>query len=450
MNIILVIFDSLRKDCISAYGKPPWGRIDTPHFEAFSRESLIMTRAFPESLPGLPARRAIYTGKRAYPFHPGGMPPKNCSPGWGPIPENQATLAEILSEAGYRTGLISDMYHQFAPSGNYWRGFDQWMFLRGQELDPARSGPELSQAELDQWLPREMQHDDSIRFIRHCVLNMRDRRYEEDYFAPRVFREAALWLEQNQDAARFFLTVECFDPHEPWLTPPHYLRRYMPSPSHEALRSNYADDALNAELYQRTQANYSANVALCDRWFGFFLEQMRVLGRLEDTLLIVTSDHGHSIGEQGYCGKRGHPSRPEVLETPLLLRFPSGDHGGKTSDMLVQHVDIAGVILKAADVLPPRPIDGESFVENALLGNPGPRTHVTIGWGADVTVITKRWWFNCTVLGTKRLLYDLQSPRPFDANVAEHYPDVLEKLFAIAVQDAGGAFPSSLLEEARR
>jgi arylsulfatase A-like enzyme len=72
--------------------------------------------------------------------------------GWGPISEDQHTLAEILREAGYRTGLIADVYHMFKPSKNFWRGFDQWMFLRGQEADPARSGPWLTQEELDHWL----------------------------------------------------------------------------------------------------------------------------------------------------------------------------------------------------------------------------------------------------------------------------------------------------------
>ena len=153
MNVILVIFDSLRKDCVGAYGVPPWGKVYTPHFDAFARESLVMKKVFPESLPTLPARRAIYTGQRVYPFHNGDFVG---APGWGPIPEEQSTLAEILREAGYRTGLIADVYHMFKPSKNFWRGFDQWMFLRGQETDPARSGPRLTPEEIAYWLPEEM------------------------------------------------------------------------------------------------------------------------------------------------------------------------------------------------------------------------------------------------------------------------------------------------------
>ena len=166
MNIVLVIFDSLRKDCVGAYGNPPWGEIHTPHFDAFAAQSLTMTRAFPESLPTLPTRRAVYTGQRVYPFHKGDFRLKGDfvgAPGWGPIPEAQPTLAERLREAGYRTGLIADVYHMFKPSKNFWRGFDQWTFLRGQENDPFRSGPRLTQEQLDHWLPREM-HQPSRRW----------------------------------------------------------------------------------------------------------------------------------------------------------------------------------------------------------------------------------------------------------------------------------------------
>jgi len=126
MNIILVIFDSLRKDCLTSYGSPPWGQVRTPNFDAFAGESLVMTRAYPESLPTLPARRAIYTGRRVYPFHNADFRHLKGdfvgAPGWGPIPEDHPTLAELLRQAGYRTGLISDVYHMFKPSKNFWRG----------------------------------------------------------------------------------------------------------------------------------------------------------------------------------------------------------------------------------------------------------------------------------------------------------------------------------------
>jgi len=453
MNIILVIFDSLRKDCVGVYGSPPWGKVYTPHFDAFARESLVMNRVLPETLPTLPARRAIYTGRRVYPFHNGNFHLHGDfvgAPGWGPIPEDQRTLAEILRRAGYRTGLIADVYHMFKPSKNFWRGFHQWTFLRGQETDPSRSGPRLTQAEIDHWLPKEIQNEWTIFFIQQCIMNIHGRTKEEDYFAPRVLKEAALWLEQNQDADKFFLTVESFDPHEPWLVPEHYRKLYIKEEGQEQVISWYRDvPEVDRKLIERTQMNYSGEVTMCDHWFGYLMERLQALNLLDNTMVILTSDHGHSIGDRDYLGKRGYPSSPEVYDIPLMLRFPEAKYAGTTSDMLVQHHDITAAILEMANAKPPTEIDGISFLEDAIGGKTGQRDHVTVGWGSAVTVITDRWWFNCKVDGTGVLLHDLKTAQPFAKNVAEDNPDTANHLFTLAQEDAGGSFPDWLMEIAR-
>jgi len=453
MNIVLVVFDSWRKDCAGVYGSPPWGRVHTPNFERFAEESLVMTRAYPESLPTLPTRRALYTGRRVYPFHNADFRLKGDfvgAPGWGPIPEEQPTLAELLSEAHYRTALITDVYHMFKPSKNYSRGFHQWTFLRGQEIDPARSGPRLTQEEIDRWLPRELQEDRLVRFLQRCITNIRDRTREEDYFAPRVLREAALWLEQNQDADRFFLTVESFDPHEPWLVPEHFRKMYMPEDGPENVLSLYGDvSRLDAGILARTQANYSGEVTMCDRWFGFLMNTLKTQGRLDDTMVILTSDHGHSVGDRGFMGKRGYPSAPEVFDVPLMIRFPGAEHAGTSSDQFVQHHDISAVILEAAGVEPPAEMEGISFVESALSGKAGQRDHVTVGWGSAETVINDRWWLNCKADGTGVLLYDLKAADPFAKNAADENTQAVNELFALAKADATGGFPEWLLELAR-
>ena len=281
-------------------------------------------------------------------------------------------------------------------------------------------------------------------------MNIHDRRREEDYFAPRVLKEAALWLEQNQDADRFFLTVESFDPHEPWLVPPHYRRMYTQVAGQEQVVSAYGDmPDFDRALLARTRANYSAEVTMCDRWFGYFMESLRVLGLLDNTMVIFTSDHGHSIGDRNYMGKRGYPSAPEVFDVPLVIRFPQAKHAGQRSDMFVQHHDIATAILETAGVESPTPMDGVSFLQDGLAGKPGPRDHATVGWGSAVTVITERWWFNSKVDGTGVLLYDLQADDPYARNVGDEYPDVVNDLFAYTVEDAKGGFPEWLLDLAR-
>jgi len=454
-NVVLVIFDSLRKDCIGAYGSPPWGEVKTPHLDALASESLRFTRVYPESLPTLPTRRAVYTGRNVYPFHDADFRLKGDfvgAPGWGPIPEEQDTLAEMLRESGYRTGLIADVYHMFKPSKNFSRGFDQWMFLRGQEGDPQRSGPAITPEELEKWVPAELINEQRLGFMRQCVKNMHGRTHEEDYFSAQVLIEAARWLEENRDAERFFLCVESFDPHEPWFVPEHYRRMYDDSDGREQVMSSYDDVTSWApELVHRTRANYSGSVTMCDRWLGHLYEAMRTLGLLENTLLIVTSDHGHSIGDEGYMGKRGYPSEPAVFDIPLIIRHPDGAGAGTASDLLLQHTDITAAILDFAGAEAREPLDGRPFLKPALEGKGGLalRDHVTVGWGGAVTVIDDRWWLNVKVDGSGPFLYDLEAPDPRKKNAADDHADVVQRMFQMAMDDAHGGLPDYVMELAR-
>lgn len=461
MNVVLVVFDTLRKDCMGCYDDSPawdwldeYGPVRTPNLDAFAAESLVMTRAFPESLPTLPARRALYTGQRVYPFHGADFKLKGDfvgAPGWGPIPEEQPTLAEMFHDAGYRTGLIADVYHMFKPSKNFWRGFDQWTFLRGQEKDPSRSGPAITQEQIDYWLPKAWQDPGRIDFIKTCLLNMHGRVHEEDYFNARVMTEAACWLEENRDAERFFLTVESFDPHEPWFVPEYYRRMYDPTDGPEQVVSGYRDiEGLGPELVRRTQANYAGLVTMCDRWFGHLMEGLRVLGMLDNTMVIVTSDHGHNLGEEDWIGKRGYPSSRAVFDVPLLIRHPSGDGAGRRCDLMVQHTDVSATILSACGIQPTDPIHGRDFWAPAMNGGPALRDHVTVAWGSAVTVIDDRWWLNAKVNGRGVFLYDIANGPSLNRNVADDHPEVVRKLFKLACDDAVDGFPAFLLDLAER
>ena len=453
-NVILVIFDTLRRDCVGAYGSPPWGSVSTPHLDDLASESEVFTMAYAESLPTLPVRRAVYTGHRTYPFHNGDFNLKGDhrgTPGWGPIPEEQDTIAEILRErGGYRTALIADVHHLFKPSKNFWRGFDQWTFLRGQESDPQRSGPEIPDEELTKWVPPLLFNETQLAHVRQCLKNMHGRTREEDYFVAQVMIEAVRWLDQNRDADRFFLCVESFAPHEPWFVPPHYRWMYDDSDGQEQVMSTYEDVSdWPPQLLRRTRANYSGLVTMCDRWFGYLYEAIRTRGLLDNTLLIVTSDHGHSLGDEGYLGKRGYPSEPNVVEIPLLVRRPGAEKGERSNDAIVQHTDIPAAILDFAGVEPPQPIEGRSLLRIGSRGNARHRDHATVGWGSAVTVIDDRWWLNIKVDGTGAFLYDLGSEGRRERNLADEHPEVVNRLFGQAVKDAQGGYPHYLQELAR-
>jgi arylsulfatase A-like enzyme len=140
MNVILVILDSLRKDHVGAYGND---RIKTPTLDTVAKEGLRFTRAHPEAMPTIPARRAIHTGMRTFPL---GAP----AYGWTSIPKGQPTLAEILKKAGYDTFFVTDTYHQF--SRNFGRGFDVYRKIRGQERDRYRDLSLVSEEEMQRYI----------------------------------------------------------------------------------------------------------------------------------------------------------------------------------------------------------------------------------------------------------------------------------------------------------
>src|SRR5215210_6281344 len=137
VNVILVILDSLRKDHLGVYGND---QIKTPNLDALAGESLLFSRAYPESLPTLCARRAIHTGMRTWPFRDiVKLPGETFQPaGWQPIPEVQTTVSEVLFQSGYTTTMFADTQPLFHPSMNFQRGFGVFEWMRGQERDRFR------------------------------------------------------------------------------------------------------------------------------------------------------------------------------------------------------------------------------------------------------------------------------------------------------------------------
>ena len=107
MNVVVVIVDSLRKDHVGAYGND-W--IKTPSLDALAGQSLRFTRAYPESIPSIPARRGIHTGLRSFPFRDWEKwyDDDVSLRGWQPIPRDQTTLAEILADEGYQNLFVTD------------------------------------------------------------------------------------------------------------------------------------------------------------------------------------------------------------------------------------------------------------------------------------------------------------------------------------------------------
>ncbi len=450
MNCVLIIVDSWRKDHCGCYGNK-W--IHTPNLDALAAESVVFTRAYPESLPTLPVRRALHTGKRVYPFwhHPVLKGDFVGAPGWGPVEEDLDTVAELLQSRGYRTGFITDTYHQFKPSKNFHRGFDEWHWIRGQEADPYLSGPPVSEAKIARHLPPRQAHSARRRHLEQYLMNVADRRSEEDYFPAQVFRGGAQWLWRNRDADKFFLVLDSFDPHEPWDPPEYYRKMYDPDEDVvDVIWSTYgpADDFTPREL-KRLQANYAGECSLVDRWLGYFLQALRNCGRLQDTVVALISDHGHNLGDANLTGKQGYPLTRAVADLVMMIRHPAGEAAGTYCDALCYNFDLTTTLLNMLGEEVPPQMEGIDLWPVVRGEKPG-REYVTVAWGPEVTLIDDKWWCNTTIQGAEPLLYDITDDPNLTTNVAAQHPEVVKRAVELFRRDAGGEFPQELYRAARR
>jgi arylsulfatase A-like enzyme len=443
MNVILIILDSLRKDHVGAYGND-W--IQTPNLDALSDESLRFTRSYPESVPTIPARRAIHTGMRSFPFRDWKPPEQEFIRlyGWQPIPDGQPTLAQILQSAGYETLLITDTQHQFKPTYNFHRGFSVFNFVRGQERDFYKPHWMCPQEELSRCLMGGWHQAKQEIIMRQHLANTRDRRTEEDWFAPQVFLRSMEFLEGAKEQQPFFMVVDSFDPHEPWDPPDRYVDLYDdPYDGPEPWTTSYGStDYMSDRQIQRMRALYAGEVTLVDRWLGHFLEKVDELGMAENTLLMLLSDHGHALGDRGVAGKIPSEIYPELIDIPFFIRHPDGRRAGESSDYYASVHDIAPTILGMSGVEPSRPMDGQDLSGMFEGRQPAPRPHFTIGYNDHVWARDERYAMISRNDGENQRLYDLEADPDMRSDISSKQGDTAKRMFEdYVLADAGGPLP---------
>ena len=336
-NVILIVSDTFRRDHLGLYGN---AEIHTPHLDAFAAESAVFDHHLVSSFATMPARADILTGSFAYTFM-----------GWEPLPPTLQTLPAALSEAGYITMGIADTPFFVRNGFGYDRGFQDFIWVRGQ-------GDSLN--------PHE--RNDS-RATWTC---------EEDRFAPRTIREAENWLERHYKE-RFFLYVDLWDPHEPWDAPDYYTAAYMTEYGGEQVYPPYArwrDAGMTQHDVRVAHATYCGEVTMVDRWIGRLLTKIDVLGLRRNTIVIFVSDHGFYFGEHGYLGKaewveeyrgdkhpysvyRWSPLYQEITRIPLIVRRPA--QAPRREAALTTAPDLAPTILRLVDIDPPATMGGKAF-----------------------------------------------------------------------------------------
>lgn len=443
MNVILIILDSLRKDHVGAYGND-W--IQTPNLDALAKESLKFSRAYPESIPTIPARRAIHTGLRTWPFR-NWVPQKGETffpAGWQRIPEDQTTLSETLKPEGYNTALITDTQHMFKASMNFQRGFDIFDYIRGQERDRYRSPLRVSEDLVARYTVDG--NDASMRAkVRQHLANTTYRKKEEDWFAPQVFTRAMDYLEVAREAQPFFLVVDSFDPHEPWDPPKKYVNLYDEGyRGSEPIAPNYSEAGWISERETKRMRNlYAAEVTFTDRWLGNFLDKVDNLGLMASTLFVVLSDHGVALAEHDATGKPSFALWPELTDVPFFVRYPDGKGAGETSDYYASTHDVAPTVLGALGIEPRQPMQGQNLGVIPDGGSPDPRPHFTLGYNDYVWTRDDQYAMFSLHDGSNARLYDLQRDQEMRNDISGSTPGVVERMFEeYVLADAGGPLPT--------
>ncbi|MGQ9630562.1 MAG: sulfatase [bacterium] len=445
-DIIVVVSDTLRTAHLGCYGNRT---IRTPNIDAFARESVVFESAYPESLPTIPVRRALHTGRRAYPFR--NYTPIKWDivylPGWQPISNDEDTIAENLAAAGYHTGFVSDTLPYFQPGMNFTRGFRQWEFIRGQQQDRWKSPATVDELQMRRYGSESQLRRGLRDMIRQHVANTSWMCHEEDHCTARVFRWAMDFIEDNRNNRPFYLFVDCFDPHEPWEAPKHYWELYrnpefsgrrVIHPYYDVLEKFATEDELEDMI-----AHYSGLVTFVDAWFGRFLDHLKLLGLYEDALIIFTSDHGTNFADnpERVVGKPAWALYPAVMHIPLIVHFPEGNGAGERIPEFVYNVDIPATVYDIAGVSPSDGIHGRTLSNLISGGHWAPRPYLTSRYGDFVWYRDEKHWVYCDVVGERRRAFAISSGGALERLDDSLASDVFGRAWDGIMADAGGDLP---------
>lgn len=343
-NIVLLVSDDHAHDALSCAGH---GVLKTPQLDRLAKDGVRFTHCFVPNPICTPARAAILTGQDnwtngVYFF---GLPIDKESPLW----------PRLLADAGYETFYTGKWHNDGRPEE---RGF-----THGANI----------------WLGGRYNHA-ALPVVQHG--QPRHERRPLEKFSSTAFVDAAiefLEVRRRRDAAApFCLFVSFTAPHDPWIPPGEYATMYdpaeLPLPENFMPRPPFEHGDWFAQLrdqsqvpYPRTKENvrralalYYGMIAQMDVQIGRLLDKLEALQLAEETLVIFVGDHGYSLGSHGFVGKQC--MYEEGIRTPLLVRYPQWQRGGKTSDALVSLIDLFPTICEAAGVKIPGSVEGKSLV----------------------------------------------------------------------------------------
>lgn len=368
MKAILVMFDSLSRNFLPPYGND-W--VIAPNFKRLADHSVTFDRCYVGSMPCMPARRELHTGRYNF-LHRG----------WGPLEPFDDSMPQLLSQNGIHTHLASDHYHYWEDGGaTYHQRYSTWENVRGQEGDKWKGevrGPDIPE------------HAGAVSS--QDLINRKYMKEEKDTSQARTFDAGLEFIETNHTEDDWFLQIECFDPHPPFVSPEKYQQLYDDDysgpmfdwPNYAAVKENETPD-----MIEHCRKRYASLVSMCDHSLGRVLDAMDQRDLWKDTMLIVTTDHGFLLGEHDWWAFVKSPFYEDVGRKPLFVWDPRSGKKGARNAQLAQMIDMPATLLEYFDVERPKDMQGVPLRETiandapirdaALLGVFGGHVNCTDG-----------------------------------------------------------------------
>ena len=344
-NILLIVMDTVRADHLSCYGYP---MKTTPFLEKMAEESAIFNNAFATAPWTLPSHATLFTGLYLSLHNTHG------EHFW--LDNSYRTLAEMLYDNGYQT--ISFSNNDYITSyHNLVQGFER-SWYKGRWTDDMTLLQSLGNSVVStfSWFWYRIQDNILVKIMKNPV-SIRD--YPNAAVTNKAISE---WLDHGRDESRpFFIFINYMDAHLPYNPNDETARLFF---SEEELEASYRQElrfppiehCLDMSKGGYTKADiriiktlYDACIRYLDSELEKLFKKLINLGRYDDTLIIITSDHGEYLGTRNRLA-HGLGLHEELLHVPLIIRYPKLFEGGTRYDTLVSLIDIPETILSFAKI----------------------------------------------------------------------------------------------------
>ena len=365
-NVLLISIDTLRADHLGCYGYP---RATSPAIDRLAAAGVVFEDAWSTTSWTLPAHLSLLTGLPVS-VHTG-CSEQSSQPAAHPEHSLRGNMVcEAFDEAGFQTaGFYSAQW--LGPEFGFGRGFGTWQFAPTS----LRSDPELFARFKD------MKARGDREGMRAIVKQHPELFRGERAWADRGVDLALDWLDARDQQRPFFLFLHLFDVHDPYLPPPPFDRRFDPDYTGPIDgRELWGDGSrVRADMSPRDLehviALYDGEIAAVDVQIGRLIDSLEQRGLSENTLVILTSDHGEEFFEHGLKLHRVTLYR-ESAQVPLILRWPRGIEPGKRIAAPVSLIDVVPTLRAAADLGPRRELPGVDLLAVARGAPLDPRREV--------------------------------------------------------------------------